>query len=313
MSAKAVLSGMMKGLAILGLVVAIGCGREEREAKGLADEGNQRLATASATIKEMNQKYQINLLPMFPDMVDQNLATLDWNRFTPEQRQTIRKKLSEHVSNIGRIKEITNHKNISSGVDPRSLAMSGAFAQKYLSSLDAFNKAGGVSPRAMPVDATTAAERELRLVEMRELEAKVTASAAILKVSYSLSVEQAVAGESANRDWAKVEKGDLAKIKTRLQEFQANTERLVQLANEGIEVAELEKKKASGEAAGAYLMSIQAFESKQTVETKQTSESKQTSETKQGAVDPWPKAASETKQSSQTTQSSGSVATSVEQ
>lgn len=299
MSAKAVLSGMMKGLAIVGLVVAIGCGRDE--GKDLANEGNQKLAAADASANEMNTKYQINLSPEHPALVDESLKTFDWNRYSPEQRQAIRTKLVAHISNIGRIKEITNHKSVKSGVNQQNLAMSGAFAQKYLNSLDAFIKAGGISNRALPAEGATSGERQLRSYEVSELEAKVLASAAILKVTYNMSVEQTAADENANRDWASVEKTELAKIKTRLQELQVNTDRLVQLASEGAEVGELDKKKASAKMAGSYLISIQTFESKNT------------SETKQGPVDPWPKSPSEAKPSSQATQSGGTVVTTTDQ
>lgn len=294
MSAKAILTGMFKALAIAGLVAAIGCGREEREAKDLANEGNGKLAAANATIEEMNSKYQINLLPAYPSFVDESLKTFDWKRFTPEQRKTIRTKLTNHRSDIGRIKEIANHKNVSSGVNQQALAMSSTYAQKYLTSLETFEKKNGVSASrgSLHVEVASAAENDLRLVEARELEAKTTASAAILKVSYNLSVEEAT-GENANRDWEKVDKFTLMKIKARLQEYQVNIERLVQLSIEGVEVAELDKKKASRETAGSYLMSIQDFESKQT---------------KQIPVNPWPNQKSETKQQSQ-----GTVVTSTEQ
>lgn len=93
---------------LIGLLLIVSCGRSEREeAQSLESEGRGRLNASNTTISEVARDYQLNIAGFGPAT-----PVSDWSRYTLEQRKVLRKKLTDHKSNVGRILEIGRHKNM---------------------------------------------------------------------------------------------------------------------------------------------------------------------------------------------------------
>ena|SRR5665213_2372150 len=134
----------MKALLIAALfTLTTSCGKtaDQKEADQLKAEGLSRISTANSAMKDLNEKYGINLSPL----TETNTATTrakayDWAKPTAAQRKEIRTKLFNYVNNVTRVQEIGNHKNMQLLGGGDSLKSSSDAAWAFYLAAEAYEK-----------------------------------------------------------------------------------------------------------------------------------------------------------------------------
>lgn len=125
---------LVQGLATVGLILSIGCAKNE--GKDLADDGNSKIATARVTIAQLYKSYGIDVgVESYPS--PSRFEEYPWNERTLAERAAIRQKLNSNISNCGRIVEIMSHKDVNTnGMSPAPFQSSISASKQYLAYLD---------------------------------------------------------------------------------------------------------------------------------------------------------------------------------